>query len=40
MTEKLQLDFDKIMKTSDFSKKDIDFKKNYLEKFIEGGFSK
>ena len=38
MTEKLQLDFDKIMKTSNFSKKDIDFKKNYLEKFIEGGF--
>ena len=38
MTEKLQLDFDKIIKTSNFSKKDIDFKKNYLEKFIEGGF--
>ena len=38
MTEQLQLDFDKIMKTSNFSKKDIDFKKNYLEKFIEGGF--
>ena len=38
MTEQLQLDFDKIIKTSNFSKKDIDFKKNYLEKFIEGGF--
>ena len=38
MTEPLQLDFDKIIKTSNFSKKDIDYKKNYLEKFIEGGF--
>ena len=38
MTEQLQLDFDKIIKTSNISKKDIDSKRNYLEKFIESGF--
>ena len=38
MTEQLQLDFDKIIKTSNFSKKNIDSKRNYLEKFIESGF--
>jgi len=38
MTEQLQLDFDKIIKTSNISKKDIDLKRNYLEKFIESGF--
>ncbi len=38
MTEQLQLDFDKIVKTSDISKKEIDFKRNYLKKFIESGF--
>ena len=38
MTEKLQLDFDKIIKTSNISKKDIDSRRNYLEKFIEKGF--
>ncbi len=38
MTEKLQLDFDKITKTLNISKKEIDLKRNYLEKFIEKGF--
>ena len=38
MTEQLQLDFYKIIKTSNISKKDIDSKRNYLEKFIESGF--
>ena len=38
MTEKLQLDFNKITKTSNISKKEIDSKRNYLEKFIESGF--
>ena len=38
MNEQLQLDFDKIIKTSNISKKDIDSKRNYLEKFIESGF--
>jgi Fe-S cluster assembly protein SufD len=38
MTEKLQLDFDKITKTLNISKKEVDSKRNYLEKFIEKGF--
>ena len=38
MTEQVKLDFDKIVKTLDISKKEIDFKKNYLKKFIESGF--
>ena len=38
MTEQIQLDFDKIVKTLDISKKEIDSKRNYLEKFIESGF--
>ena len=38
MTEQLQIDFDKIMKSSDISEKDIEFKKKYLNKFIERGF--
>ena len=38
MTEKLQLDFDRIVKVSDISKEDVDIKRNYLEKFIESGF--
>ena len=38
MTEQLQLDFDKIIKSLNISKKDIDLKRNYLEKFIENGF--
>jgi len=38
MTEQLQLDFDKITKTSNISKKEIVSRRNYLEKFIESGF--
>ena len=38
MTEQLQLDFDKIVKTSNISKKNIDSKRNHLKKFIESGF--
>ena len=38
MTEQLQLDFDKITKTLNISKKEIDLKRNYLKKFIESGF--
>ena len=38
MTDQLQSDFDKITKTSNISKKEIDSKRNYLEKFIESGF--
>ena len=38
MVEQVKSDFDKIVKTLDISKKEIDFKKNYLKKFIESGF--
>jgi len=38
MTDQLQLDFEKILKVSDISKKNIDSKRNYLNKFIENGF--
>jgi len=38
MTEQLQLDFDKIVKTSTISKKGIELKRNYLKKFLEKGF--
>ena len=38
MTEQLQLDFDKIIKTSNISKNEIDLKRNYLKKFIDSGF--
>ena len=38
MTEQLQSDFDKIIKTSDFSEKEIQSKKSFLNKFIESGF--
>ena len=38
MKEQLQIDFDNITKSLDFSKKDIEFKKRYLKKFIEKGF--
>ena len=38
MNEQLQLDFDKMLKTTDISQKEIDFKKNYLKKFIKSGF--
>ncbi|MBD1148300.1 SufD family Fe-S cluster assembly protein [Pelagibacterales bacterium SAG-MED30] len=38
MKEQLKTDFEKILKISNFSEKDIKFKKNYLNKFIESGF--
>ena len=38
MKEQLKKDFEKILRTSNFSEKDIEFKKNYLNKFIESGF--
>ena len=38
MEEQLKIDFEQILKISDFSKKDIEFKKNHLNKFIENGF--
>ncbi len=38
MTEQLQIDFDKITKSSDISEKDIELKKKYLNKFLERGF--
>ena len=38
MEEQLKIDFEKILKISDFSKKDIEFKKDHLNKFIESGF--
>ena len=38
MTEQIKTDFEKIVSTSDFSEKDIEFKRKYLNKFIETGF--
>ena len=38
MTEQLQLDFEKILKTSDISQNEVDTKRSYLNKFIESGF--
>ena len=38
MKEQLKIDFDKILEKSNFSEKDIEFKKNHLNKFIESGF--
>ena len=38
MKEQLKIDFEKILKIPDFSKKDIEFKKDRLNKFIESGF--
>jgi Fe-S cluster assembly protein SufD len=38
MKEQLQIDFDKIIKTSSFSKKDIEIKKKSLNEFIKIGF--
>ena len=38
MKEQLKIDFEKILKISDFSEKDIKFKKDELDKFIENGF--
>ena len=38
MEEKLKTDFEKILKISNLSKKDIEFKKSNLNKFIKSGF--
>ncbi len=38
MSEQLQSDFDKIVKTSKISKEEIQIKKDFLNKFIESGF--
>ena len=38
MEEQLKIDFEKILKISDLSKKDIELKKDHLNKFIESGF--
>ena len=38
MTEQIKTDFEKIVKTSAFSEKDIELKKIYLNKFLETGF--
>jgi Fe-S cluster assembly protein SufD len=38
MKEQLQIDFDKIIKTSNFSKRDIELKQNSLNEFIKIGF--
>ncbi len=38
MKDQLKLDFEKILKISDFSEKNIKFKKDNLNKFIESGF--
>ena len=38
MEKQLKIDFEKIIKNSKFSKKDIEHKENNLNKFIESGF--
>ena len=38
MTEQIKIDFEKTIKTSDFSKSDAEFKKSFLNKFIAKGF--
>ena len=38
MKEQLKIDFEKILEISSFSKKDVEFKKIHLNKFIENGF--
>jgi Fe-S cluster assembly protein SufD len=38
MKDQLKIDFEKISKISNFSEKDIKFKKDQLDKFIENGF--
>ena len=38
MSEQLQSDFDKLVKTSKFSSEEIKFKKNFLNNFIKNGF--
>ncbi len=38
MSEQLQSDFDKLVKTLKFSNEEIQFKKNFLNNFIKKGF--
>ena len=38
MTEQIKTDFEKTFKTSAFSESDVEFKKTFLNKFIEKGF--
>ena len=38
MTEQIKIDFEKTIKTSTFSKSDVEFKKGFLNKFITKGF--
>jgi Fe-S cluster assembly protein SufD len=38
MTDQIKIDFEKIIKTSDFSESDIKLKKGFLNKFIVNGF--
>ena len=38
MTEQIKTDFEKIVKTSTFSEKDVELKKKYLNKFLKTGF--
>jgi len=38
MTEQIKIDFEKTIKTSDFSKSDAEFKEVFLKKFIAKGF--
>ena len=38
MENQLKSDFEKIVQSSNFSKNEIDFKKNFLNNFIENGF--
>ena len=38
MKEQLQIDFDNILKTTSFSKKDIEIKQDSLNKFLKTGF--
>ena len=38
MNEQLQIDFDNIIKTSSFTKRDIELKQNALNEFIKIGF--
>ena len=37
MEEQLKIDFEKILKNSNFSKKDIEIKKNHLNRFLKSG---
>ena len=38
MIDKIKTDFEKIIKTSDFSENDVKTKKKFLNKFLENGF--